>query len=118
MLYATSPQYTLTSGEYQGLQWLGGQPPGLVLSSARLGLYVPAYSPDTVYVGQYSETYNYFAKAREAKRLLDGELDAAAFARSQDVRYVLWSEEFGQVEPAGLGDPAFVGPGVKIWKLG
>jgi len=117
MVYASNPQYSITRGEYQGLQWLGGEPAGVVLSSAHMGLYVPAYSPDTVYVGQYSETYNYFDKARRAKRLLNGSEDAGSFASGAGMRYVFWSDEFGPTEPSGLGDPAFTAQGVKIWRL-
>jgi len=114
--FARAVQYSVARGEYDGLSWLERQPAGTVLSSARLGLYVPAYSPDTVYVGQYSETYNYALKAREANHVLDGEADAADFTSRHHLRYVFWSNEY-PTPPAGLGAPSFEKPGVKVWRL-
>jgi hypothetical protein len=108
LLVQSAPQYSISRAEYSALGWLATEPAGAVLSSDRLGLYVPAYTPDTVYVGQYSETYNFFGKAREARTLLTGGADAGDFARTQAIRYVLWSDEFGRAEPVGLGEPAYV----------
>ena len=116
-LYAHSSIYLVSRDEYSALGWLGSQPPGVVLSSSRLGLYVPAYSPDTVYVGQYSETYNWRRKGVEAAGVLDGETPAAPFARDHGIRYVLWSDEFGGSPPSGLGTPAFDRPGAKVYRL-
>lgn len=116
-------QYSISQPEYAALGWLAEQPSGDVLSSARMGLYVPAYSADSVYVGQYSETYNYFSKASEAKSLLTGQQDAGQFAQSNHIRYVLWSDEFGSTSlPAGLGEPAYVSRGhngheARVYKL-
>src|SRR5205823_1582869 len=58
LLLAGNPTYSVPTGEYRALQWLSSRPSGLVLTSNRLGLYVPAYTSDSVYVGQYSETFN------------------------------------------------------------
>ncbi len=113
-----SPQYSITTSERHGLDWLAAQPAGAVLSTDRLGLYVPAYTPDTVYVGQYSETYNWRAKGRQALDLLTGHGDAGAFAREHGLRYVLWSDSTGAGEPAGLGEPDYSEPGLKVWRLG
>jgi hypothetical protein len=116
MLYATNPEYTVSSDEMGALSWLGDHPSGIVLSEARMGLYVPAYSSDPVYVGQYSETYNYRAKAREARAVLTGNADAVEFAESHGVRYVLWTaREDGGGAPEGLGDPAYDTPGARIY---
>lgn len=117
MLFATNHVYTLSTDEVGALDWLGAHPQGIVLSEARMGLYVPAYSPDPVYVGQYSETYLYPAKAREARAVLSGEQDAAAFAASHGVRYLLWTSEDGPGGPTGVGDPVYDTPGAKIYVL-
>jgi hypothetical protein len=122
-LVQSSPQYSVSRAEYSALGWLATQPPGAVLSSGRMGLFVPAYTPDAVYVGQYSETYNFFDKTREAHSVLTGEEDGGAFARSHGIRYVLWSDEFGMgSEPVGLGDPVYISrsPGgheARVYKL-
>src|SRR5205823_14039444 len=47
LLVATQSQYVTTQPVYDGLAWLGEQPQGRVLSMPGIGLYVPAYSPDT-----------------------------------------------------------------------
>src|SRR5436190_9700209 len=46
---AGQSQYTVTTAEYDGLNWLGSQPSGRVLAMPGVGLYLPAYSSDTVY---------------------------------------------------------------------
>lgn len=116
MLYATNSTYSLSSEEMGALDWLAAHPAGIVLSEGRLGLYVPAYSPDPAYVGQYSETYNYAAKAREARDVLTGAADAPSFAAAHDVRYVLWTaREDGAGAPQGLGAPVYDTPGAKIY---
>ncbi|HLQ60705.1 MAG TPA: hypothetical protein VK131_02475 [Candidatus Acidoferrales bacterium] len=117
LLLATSPLYVTSSAEYGGLRWLGGQPAGVVLSSPKVGLFVPAYSPDTVYVGHYDETFGYYDKAQRAYRLLTGLEDVAAFASSNHVRYVVWSDEFGGSPPSGLGEPAYDTSTFKIYRL-
>jgi hypothetical protein len=121
LAFTSAPQYSVTRPEYDALQWLGSQPRGVVLSTSRLGLYVPAYSSDTAYVGQYSETYDYTRKGKEATQVLSGHTPALDFARSHGVRYVLWSDELGPEPPADLGDlgdPAFSEAGVRVYRLG
>lgn len=113
---ARQPQYSLPRPTYDALQWLGTQPAGIVLSSDRVGLYVPAYTPDTVYAGQYSETYQYFGKAVRAYRLLTGrDQDLQEFIAANHVRYVLWTDEFGGSPPSALGAPAFYEPGAEVF---
>src|SRR5260370_10100401 len=56
---AAQPQYTITIAESEGLTWLGSQPSGRVLCMPGVGLYIPAYSGDTLYGGHYDETFNY-----------------------------------------------------------
>ncbi len=116
MLLATSDQYTLSRDEVGALNWLAAHPSGSVLSEGRLGLYVPAYSPDPVYVGQYSETYNYAAKEREARAVLSGDADAAAFASAHGITYLLWSREDGAGRPSGVGDLVYDTPGARIYR--
>jgi len=117
MVYARTPQYSISAAEYQGLLWLDSEPRGAVLSSARMGLYIPAYSSDSVYVGQYSETYNYFQKGAEARLALIGDTSAEALARRYHLSYIFWSDEFGSAPPPGLGRPAFSAPGVRVWRV-
>lgn len=117
LLVATQPQYVMADGSYNGLLWLGGQPQGRVLSMPGIGLYVPAYSPDTVYVGHYDETFDYYTKTQTALDLLTGKQDLAAFDRQNDIRYVIWTSDLPTPPPAGLGPPAYDTPTFKIWKL-
>ena len=116
---AHDSQYSLPRPTYDAVEWLATQPAGIVLASARVGLYVPAYTPDTVYVGQYSETYDYVHKAPRAERLLSGrDHDLVRFVAANHVRYVLWTDEFGGAPPAELGAPAFYEPGAEVFVVG
>jgi hypothetical protein len=113
-----SKEYSLPRSSYDALLWLDRHPAGLVLASSTMGLYVPAYSPDITYVGQYSETYLYPQKAERAKRLLTGQDgDLADFIAQNRVNYVLWTDEFGGKPPAGLGPPAFYEPGAEVFAV-
>ncbi|HEX2645802.1 MAG TPA: hypothetical protein VHO95_01105, partial [Candidatus Dormibacteraeota bacterium] len=78
-LVAGESQYTQTTAFYDGLKWLGSEPAGRVLCMPGVGLYVPAYSPDTVYVGHYDETFNYAAKTQTAQSVLTGQADIEQF---------------------------------------
>jgi hypothetical protein len=115
MLYATNEQYSLSSDEVSALNWLAAHPQGIVLSEARIGLYVPAYSADQAYVGQYSETYDYPAKARQARAVLSGAQEASTFAHDHALSYLFWTPEDGPVGPAGVGEPVYVRPGARIY---
>jgi hypothetical protein len=115
---AGDPQYALTTSEYSALAWLGSQPAGVVLSSPQIGLYVPAYTPDTVYVGHYDETYGYYAKAQAALDAFSGRTDLREFAGQNGVSYVLWTRGFGgDTPPTGLGPAAFSADGVAVFDL-
>ena len=115
---AADPQYALSTSQYSALAWLDSRPPGVVLSSPQLGLYVPAYTPDTVYVGHYDETFDYQDKAQAALDAFSGGTDLAAFASANGIRYVLWTRGFGsETPPTGLGTPAFSADGVAVFDL-
>ena len=114
---ATQPQYSVPSTWFDGLTWLGGQPPGRVLSMPGVGLYVPAYSPDTVYVGHYDETFDYLNKTQTALRVLTGKEDIEQFISSNEIRYVVWTVDLQTPPPAVLGPPAYDTPDFKIWKM-
>ncbi len=114
---ATDSQYTFTQAQYDGLSWLGSQPQGRVLSMPGIGLYVPAYSSDTVYVGHYDETFDYAQKTQTALAVLTGKQDMVAFVRANYIRYVVWTAELGTVPPQQLGPPGYNTPTVKIWRL-
>ena len=118
MLVATNPVYSVPTGDYQALQWLSPRPAGLVLTSDRLGLFVPAYTSDTTYTGQYSETFNWRSKVLEANDLLHGRADLAAFIAAHHVRYVVWSSaDTSAAPPSTLGPPVFSSGGTEVFQL-
>ncbi|MGH7765401.1 MAG: hypothetical protein ACREOM_13400, partial [Candidatus Dormibacteraceae bacterium] len=114
---AAQGQYTVTTAEYDGLNWLGSEPQGVVLSMPGVGLYVPAYSPDTVYVGHYDETFDYLNKTQIALNLLTGKADLVQFDKVNDIRYVVWTSDLPAPPPESLGVAAYDTPNFKIWKL-
>ncbi len=114
---AGQSQYTVITAEFDGLRWLGSQPAGRVLCMPGVGLYVPAYSSDTVYVGHYDETFDYANKTQKALVLLTGGGDLQGFIRENNIRYVIWTVELQSPPPQDLGPPAYDRPTFKIWKL-
>ncbi len=114
---ATQPQYSVSQAEYDGLNWLGDQPAGRVLSMPGVGLYVPAYSPDTVFVGHYDETFDYVNKTQEALDLLTGKTDIVAFDTANHIRYVIWTVDLPAPPPTVLGPPAYDSPNFKIYRV-
>ena len=112
---ASDPQYTISSAEADGLSWLGSQPSGRVLCMPGVGLYVPAYSSDTVYVGHYDETFDYTDKTKTAGDVLTGKQDIEAFIAANQIRYVIWTSDLGP--PPNLGPPAYDTASFKIWSL-
>jgi hypothetical protein len=117
LLVATQSEYVMPQPAYDGLTWLGQQPAGRVLSMPGIGLYVPAYSPDTVYVGHYDETFDYYTKTQTALGLLTGKQDIVQFDRQNDIRYVIWTSDLPTPPPAVLGPPAYDTLTFKVWKL-
>ena len=114
---AATPQYEISQAESGGLTWLGSQPAGRVLCMPGVGLYVPAYSADTVYVGHYDETYNYAAKTQTALTVLTGQSDIEQFIHDNQIRYVVWTSDLGSPPPPALGPPAYDTPDFKIWEV-
>jgi hypothetical protein len=117
MLIAGQPQYSMPAARYNALLWLGAEPAGRVLSSPGIGLYIPAYSSDTVYVGHYDETFDYASKSQIALAALTGKSDLGQFLRDNPMRYVVWTSELGTPPPGGLGAAAYDTPTVKVWRL-
>ncbi len=113
---AAQPQYTMTTAEHDGLAWLGNEPAGRVLCMPGVGLYVPAYSSDTVYVGHYDETFDYANKTKTALNVLTGQADIEQFIADNHIRYVVWTSDLGP-PPSALGPPAYDTPAFKIWKV-
>ena len=114
---ATESQYSVSSAEFDGLNWLGNQPAGRVLSMPGVGLYIPAYSPDTVYVGHYDETFDYLNKTQTALQLLTGKADIIQFDEANKIRYVVWTADLPAPPPTVLGPPAYDTPKFKIYRL-
>jgi hypothetical protein len=117
MLVATQPQYVMNQAAYDGLGWLGRQPSGRVLSMPGIGLYVPAYSPDTVYVGHYDETFDYYTKTQTALDLLTGKNDIVQFDSANQIRYVIWTSDLPAPPPVSLGAPAYDTPNFKVYRI-
>jgi hypothetical protein len=82
-----------------------------------VGLYVPAYSPDTVYVGHYDETFDYLNKTQTALPLLTGKADIVQFDDANKIRYVVWTADLPAPPPTVLGPPAYDTPNFKIYRL-
>ena len=114
---AGQPQYTVPTAEYNGLRWLGSQPSGRVLAMPGVGLYIPAYSSDSVYVGHYDETFDYATKTQTALSALTGKSDIELFIHDNDIRYVVWTVELQTPPPAVLGPPLYDTPNFKVWRL-
>jgi hypothetical protein len=114
---AANPQYTATRATYDGLNWLGAEPTGRVLSMPGVGLYVPAYSSDTVYVGHYDETFDYVNKTQIALAVLTGKSDIEQFIQANHIRYVVWTSDLPAPPPDVLGAPGYDTPAFKIWRI-
>src|SRR5258708_34425799 len=84
---AGQPQYNVTTAFYDGLSWLGNEPAGRGLAMPGVGLYVPAYSGDTVYVGHYGGTFEYLAKTPTAYDGLTGKADLGQFLPENPIRH-------------------------------
>jgi hypothetical protein len=117
LFVAAQPQYSISVAEYDGLNWLGSQPTGRVLCMPGVGLYVPAYSSDTVYVGHYDETFDYLSKTQIALRALTGQSDLQQFILDNQIRYVVWTPDLQSPPPAVLGTADYDTPTFKVWRL-
>jgi hypothetical protein len=114
---ATQPQYVMSTAEYDGLHWLDAQPQGRVLSMPGVGLFVPAYTSDTVYVGHYDETFDYYTKTQTALEVLTGTADIAQFDQANSIRYVIWTADLRSPPPAILGAAAYDTPNFKVFRI-
>src|SRR6266849_3776039 len=117
LLFVGSPMYSVSQAEYDGLAWLGNAPAGTVLCMPGVGLFVPAYSPDVVYVGHYDETFDYFNKTQQAFDLLTGRADLVDFVHTDHIRYVVWTADLRSPPPTALGPPAYDSPNFKIYRV-
>jgi hypothetical protein len=87
------PILYIDRGEVDAFSWLSdhlgaGTPPG-VLSEPNTGLYIPAWAGDRVYVGHYSETIDYVARARLARDAIRaGDPGLGAFMTANDAGYL------------------------------
>ena len=91
--------------------------PFAVMAFAGVGLYIPAYSSDSVSVGHYDETFDYLNKTQTALAVLTGKEDIEQFLSSNDIRYVVWTVDLQTPPPAVLGPPAYDTPDFKIWRV-
>jgi hypothetical protein len=111
------PPYWLGQTAYDGLTWLSREPAGRVLVMPGIGLYVPAYSPDTVFVGHYDETFDYLNKTQTALAVLTGKQDIEQFIQDNHIRYVVWTSDLPTPPPSVLGPPGYDTPVFKVWKI-
>jgi hypothetical protein len=93
----------LGGGEWAVLRWLReeGEPDAVVLSSARMGLYVPAWAGQPVVYGHPFETVNAGKRKAQVEAFWAGEMGAGereAFFRENRVEYVLLGSEIGGLE--------------------
>jgi hypothetical protein len=111
------PPYWLSQPAFDGLTWLGHEPAGRVLAMPGIGLYIPAYSPDTVYVGHYDETFDYVNKTQTVLAVLTGKQDIEQFIQANHIRYVVWTSDLPTPPPGALGPPAYDTTVFKVWKI-
>src|SRR5260370_6738283 len=117
LLFVASPMYSVSQAEYDGLAWLGNAPAGTVLCMPGVGLYVPAYSPDTVYVGHYDETFDYNTKTQQAYDLLTGKADLVDLVHTDRLRYVIWTVDLRSPPPSSIGPPVYDTTNFKIYRI-
>jgi hypothetical protein len=87
------PETYQTDDTVAAFHWLEQAPRGGVLASPGTGLLIPAWTGQRTYVGHYSETLDYFAKAKRAGAILDARTPAAdvrAFFAEEQLRYLFW----------------------------
>lgn len=87
------PETYQTNDTVAAFHWLERAPRGGVLASPGTGLLIPAWTGQRTYVGHYSETLDYFAKAKRAGAILDARTPAAdvrVFFAQEQLRYLFW----------------------------
>jgi hypothetical protein len=115
----------LSNDEYQIFPILAAQPAGLVLSDSSIGGVIPAYTADSVYVGNYTYTFNYAAKTKDVCSLFRSGDDTAlaAFVATQHVRYFVWTAgcspnfTFDASQFPSSWRLIYAAPGVRVYRV-
>jgi len=92
------PEVYLSAAQAQTLGWLSTHHTAgdRVLSSPGDGLFIPAFAGTPVYVGHYSETIDYFRKARTADAILQSSTPTTAlrsFFRDNGLTLLWWGPD-------------------------
>jgi hypothetical protein len=96
--------------EVQALQWLSAntQPSEVVLSALTLGQYIPALAGNTVYLGHWAQTVDFFEKQNRVREFFQPQTANAqrlALLTEYNVRYVIIGRaerKLGSVDPETL----------------
>ncbi|HYM49773.1 MAG TPA: hypothetical protein VET65_04290 [Candidatus Limnocylindrales bacterium] len=121
------PDIYLTDAQWQAMTWLSAhhQAGDRALSSPQVGLFLPADSGVSVYVGHYSETLDYFAKIRQANAILQPATTPAqfdAFAHANGITLLYWGpderkgRDFDPARQPSL-DRIYDGGGVQLYRV-
>jgi hypothetical protein len=113
-----SQPYYLTRDEIAALQWLdtNSTPRDVVLSSEKLGQYVPSASGNSAFLAHWAETLDYYTKQRLVRQFFEPtstDLDRAAILDAYDVRYVLVAGE--PLAPFARLQPVYSSPGATVY---
>jgi hypothetical protein len=118
---ATASGAYLSDGEWAALRWLRqeGDSGAVVLTSTRLGLYVPAWAGQPVVYGHPFETVDAEARKEQVEAFWAGEMEAGkrrVFLQENQVEYVLVDAGIGGLE---IGDwrLAFEADGVSVYDV-
>ncbi len=113
----------LSDGEWAALRWLRdeGAPDQVVLSSTRMGLYVPAWAGQPVVYGHPFETVNAEERKAQVEAFWAGEMgskEQEAFLQDNRVGYILVGTETGD-QRLEIGDwrLAFEADGVRVYDV-
>jgi hypothetical protein len=117
----------LYADELQALQWLGAntQPSEVVMSALTLGQYIPALAGNTVYLGHWAQTVDFFDKQNHVREFFQPQTSNAqrlAWLAEYDVRYVIVGRaerKLGSVAPEDLDflQLAFETPETRIYRV-
>jgi hypothetical protein len=95
---ATASDFYLSDGEWAALEWLreDGRPGAVVLTTVRMGLFVPAWAGQPVVYGHPFETVNAKDRHAQVEAFWTGAMGAGEreeFLQENDVGYVLVDSE-------------------------